>query len=162
MDAFATALMERSPLAGAVLESFDFMLDGQTLRDVYEPNRGRCYEDALTFEDCLRLMRDALIRHGGSAHKLFTQLQSRGANPVDESSFYRKLANMPVAVSRALLLRGTARLALLMPAGHGRKPPLPACFDAFAVVADDGKKVKNAAKRLKPTRGFAGKLIGAK
>jgi hypothetical protein len=30
------------------------------------------------------------------------------------------------------------------------------------VVADDGKKIKNAAKRLAPTRGFAGKLIGAK
>jgi hypothetical protein len=161
MDAFTTALMERSPLAASVLESFDFVLDEQTLRDVYEPNRGRCYEDTLTFDDVLRLTRDALIRHGGSAHQLFTQLERTGANPADESSFYRKLANMPVPVSRALLSRGTARLAQLMPAGYGRAT-LPVCFDAFTVVADDGKKIKNAAKRLKPTRGFAGKLIGAK
>jgi hypothetical protein len=160
MDDFTTALMDRSPLAAAVLESFDFVFDGPTLRDVYDPNRGRCYEDELTFDDFLRLTRDALVRHGGSAHKLFTQLESRGTNPVDESSFYRKLANTPVAVSRALLLHGTRRLSALMPAG-GRKP-LPACFDAFTVVADDGKKIKNAATRLKPTRGFTGKLIGAK
>jgi hypothetical protein len=39
---------------------------------------------------------------------------------------------------------------------------LEACFDGFTVVAGDGKKIKNAAKRLKPTRGFSGKLIGAK
>jgi hypothetical protein len=39
---------------------------------------------------------------------------------------------------------------------------LPACFDGFWAVAADGKKVKNAAKRLKPTRGDAGKLLGAK
>ena len=39
---------------------------------------------------------------------------------------------------------------------------LPACFDGFAVIVGDGKKIKNAAKRLKPTRGYSGKLIGAK
>src|SRR3954454_12973630 len=110
MDAFTTELMERSPLAAAVLEGFDFMLDAQTLAGVYEPNRGRCYEDTLTFDELLRLTRDALVRHGGSAHQLFTRLESKGANPVDESSFYRKLANTPVAVSRALLLHGTRRL----------------------------------------------------
>jgi hypothetical protein len=39
---------------------------------------------------------------------------------------------------------------------------LAACFDGLDVVIGDGKKIKNVAKRLKPTRGFSGKLLGAK
>jgi hypothetical protein len=39
---------------------------------------------------------------------------------------------------------------------------LPACFDAFDVVIGDGKKIKDAARRLAPTRGFTGSLIGAR
>ena len=38
---------------------------------------------------------------------------------------------------------------------------MPACFGGFEVVAADGKKVKDAAKRLMPARGLSGKLLGA-
>ncbi len=159
MNAFEAELMRRSPLAGCVLELFDHVFDGRFLRDVYDANRGRCYEDTLSFGDFLTLTRDALVRHGGSAHALFVELEAADANPVDEGNFYRKLARTPVAVSRALLREGTARLAAVMP---GPTTALPACFDAFAVVIGDGKKIKDAARRLAPTRGFTGSLIGAK
>lgn len=160
MDAFERELMRRSPLAACVLEVSDFIFDDRLLESVWERHRGRCYEDVLTFRDFLRLMRDALVRHGGSAHRLFVELERDGAQPVDESNFYRKLARTPVGLSRALLRECTARLAGLMPAGDA--VGLAPCFDGFAVIVGDGKKVKNAAKRLKPTRGYAGKLIGAK
>ena len=162
MDAFERELMRRSPLAACVLEVSDFIFDQGLLGSIWERHRGRCYEDVLGFEDFLRLMRDALVRHGGSAHRLFVELERDGANPVDESNFYRKLANTPVPLSRALLRECTGRLAELMPdkVDAGVKPP--GCFDAFEVVVGDGKKIKNAAKRLKPTRGYAGKLVGAK
>jgi len=39
---------------------------------------------------------------------------------------------------------------------------LPACFDGYTLVVGDGKKIKDAAKRLAPTRGYRGKLLGAK
>jgi hypothetical protein len=39
---------------------------------------------------------------------------------------------------------------------------LPACLDGLAVVVLDGKKIKNAAKRLLATRGRPGKLYGGK
>ena len=39
---------------------------------------------------------------------------------------------------------------------------LPGCFDGYTVVAGDGKRIKDAAKRLAPTRGYRGKLLGAK
>ncbi len=159
MGAFEAELMRRSPLAGCVLELGDHVFDDRFLRDVYDANRGRCYEDTLSFGDFLTLTRDALVRHGGSAHALFVELEADGAEPVDESNFYRKLARTPVAVSRALLREGTARLSAVMP---GPTTALPACFDAFAVVIGDGKKIKDAAHRLAPTRGFTGSLIGAR
>ena len=159
MDAFGRELMRRSRLAGAVLEISDFIFDDQLLDSIYSNYRGRCYEDVLGFTDFLRLMRDALVRHGGSAHKLFVELESRDAEPVDESNFYRKLARTPVAVSRALLRECTGRLGQLMPASAASHA---ACFDGLELIIGDGKKIKNAAKRLKLTRGYSGKLLGAK
>lgn len=158
MDAFERELMRRSPLAACVLEVSDFIFDDRLLESIWEGHRGRCYEDVLGFEDFLRLLRDALVHHGGSAHPLFVELERDDAHPVDESNFYRKLARTPVGLSRALLRECTARLAELMP---GDVVGLAGCFDGFAVIVGDGKKVKNAAKRLAPTRGYSGKLIGA-
>jgi hypothetical protein len=158
--AFERELMRRSPLAACVLEVSDYLFDGQLLASVWESNRGRCYEDVLGFEDFLRLTRDALLRYGGSAHALFVGLGRDGKRPVDESNFYRKLSRTPAAVGRALLREGAARLAGLMPEGASAAA-VPACFGGFEVVAADGKKIKDAAKRLKPARGFSGKLLGA-
>ena len=161
MDAFARELMRRSPLAACVLEMSDFVFDDDCLRSIWDAHRGRCYEDVLTFADFLRLTRDALVNHGGSAHQVFVGLERSGEQPVDESNFYRKLGRTPVGLSRALLRDGAARLAGLLPAGAAAVA-LPACFDGFAVVAGDGKRIRNAAKRLAPTRGYAGRLLGAK
>src|SRR5215213_2541159 len=161
MDAFEQELMRRSPLAACVLEISDFIFDDRLLSSIWEGHRGRCYEDVLKFGDFLRLMRDALVHHGGSAHRLFVELERDGAEPVDESNFYRKLARTPVGLSRALLRECTGRLAGLMPAGADAAQ-LPGWFDGLAVIVGGGKKIKNAAKRLAPTRGYSGKLIGAK
>ena len=162
MNDFERELMRRSPLAACVLETCDFIFDEAFLRSVWDEHRGRCYEDVLKFDDLLRLMRDALINHGGSAHQVFVDLERDGEQPCDESNFYRKLARTPVPLSRALLREGAGRLRQLLPGSAGPAASLPACFDAFTVVAGDGKKIKNAAKRLAPTRGYAGRLLGAK
>src|SRR5689334_16597394 len=103
MDAFEQELMRRSPLAASVLEISDFVFDDALMDAIFDENRGRCYEDVLKFPTFVRLVREALLRHGGSGHKLFVELERAGANPVDESNFYRKLARTPVAVSRAVL-----------------------------------------------------------
>ena len=103
MKGFERELMRRSPLAAAVLELTDFMFEEPWLQSTYEAHRGRCYEDKLQFGQFLGLMRDALVRHGGSAHQLFLELEADESEPVNESSFYRKLGNMPPPLSRALL-----------------------------------------------------------
>jgi len=159
LKGFEGELMRRSPLAACVLELSAHVLDEATLDPIYDQNRGRCYEDKLTFNDFLTLTRDALIHHGGSAHRLFLDLEKTGSHPVDESNYYRKLSNMPEEVSQALLREGTAKLSELMP---GPAVALARCFDGFEVIVGDGKKMKNAAKRLKLTRGYSGKLLGGK
>ncbi len=158
LNKFEAELMRRSPLAACVLELSDFIFDEPLLDSIWEANRGRCYEDVLKFPDFLRLMRDALTNHGGSAHQLFVSLESRKVRPVAQSNFYRKLGRTPVELSRALLREGTARLAPLMPGPAAVPAP---CFDPFTVVIGDGKKIKNAAKRLLPARPYGGSLLGA-
>jgi hypothetical protein len=160
MDAFERELSDRLPLAAAVLETFRFAFDERQIQQLYDQHRGRSYTAVLRFPCFLAMVRDALLQHGGSGHRLCTEQQRAGTLPVDESSFYRKLANMPVAVSRALLRQCTGQLTQLLPTPAANL--LPACFESFEVVVIDGKKVKNAAKRLKPTRGYKGALLGAK
>ena len=160
MDAFEKELKDRLPLATAVLETLNFAFpDGFLNAEVWNPYRGRCYDDTLNFPTFVRLIRDALLEHGGSGHRACVESQRRNTLPVDDSSVYRKLAHIPVDVSRAMLRRGTARLTELV---GPQITLLPACFEDFEVVAMDGKKVKGVARRLKPTREFAGALLGAK
>lgn len=158
-DQFTQQLMQRLPLARAVMEAFNHAFDPRLLAELYEANRGRCYSDVLEFADLVALVRDALLEHEGSGHRMYQELERSGSAPADQSSFYRKLGNMPQAVSRALLCSCTIRLRqLTVP----QADLLPGCFQDLEVVALDGKKLKRAAKRLKPTRGYSGSLLGAK
>jgi hypothetical protein len=160
MDAFIEEVVRRLPLAQAVLHLFDFAFEPRFLEDLYERHRGRCYTDALTFPALLGLMRDCLLVHGGSGNKGLVAADQAGAMPVAPSSFYRKLANVPAAVSQALLRACTRRLAGLVPPAQARA--LPACVAGMDVLDADGKKLKRAAKRLKACRGYSGKLLAAK
>lgn len=153
MDAFETELMRRSPLAACVLEISDFIFEKDMLAAIWEQNRGRCYEDVLSFEDFLRLMRDALVHHGGSAHKMFVELEQDQSQPIDESNFYRKLARTPVGLSRALLRECTGRLSELMPAGVD-VAQLPDCFDDFEVFVGDGKRSRTRPSGWRPPADF--------
>lgn len=160
MDAFVDEVIARLPLAQAVLQVFDHALEPTLLGELYEHNRGRGYTVELTFPRFVTLLRDCLLVHGGSGHAGVSAAEAAGRMPVDESSFYRKLARMPLAVSQALLGRCTARLGELVPAAQLRR--LPACVDDLDVIVFDGKKLKRAAKRLKETRGYSGRLLAAK
>jgi hypothetical protein len=159
-EAFEVELARRLPLAGAVLEAFRFAFDDAHLEQLYEANRGRSYTGVLEFPRFVAMVRDCLLQHGGSGNRVCGEAERAGTLAVDRSSFYRKLANAPVGLSRALLRGCTARLGELLP--PPRADLLPGCFEDLEVVVIDGKKVKNAAKRLEPTRGYSGTLLGAK
>lgn len=159
MNKFDMELVRRLPLASAVLELFDHALEPGFLEDIYEHNRGRGYTAILTFSHFVTVIRDCLVIHR-SGHRGMLEAQAQDTLTVDDSNIYRKLARMPVAVSQALLRQSTQRLKALMP--EAARAPLPPSVDKFDVIIIDGKKIKDAAKRLKPCRGFGGKLHGAK
>ena len=119
--AFERELMRRSPLAACVLEVGDYLFDDALLASVWEANRGRCYEDVLGFGQFLRLTRDALLCHGGSAHALFVDLERDGRRPVDESNFYRKLSRTPAKIVSATPELGTHTDEILTELGLNRK-----------------------------------------
>lgn len=161
MDGFQVELLRRLPLTQAVLKLFGYALDEAVLEELYESHRGRCYERRLTFHETVNLVRDALVLHGGSGHQAFVQAESVGELPVAEQNVYGKLSRLPLTLSKSLLAEGSARLDLVLPDAIPAVP-LPGSLSGFVVVAFDGKKIKNAAKRLKPLRGLPGKLLGGK
>jgi len=158
---FESELLRRLPLGQAALRVCGYALEPGMLTDVFERHRGRCYQDILTFENLVSLIVNALTVHGGSGHQAFVEAAHAGQLPVAEQNIYGKLARMPVALSMALLSAGTTRLRRILPNGYQVVSP-PACLSGFKVVAFDGKKIKNAAKRLKVLRGLPGKLLGGK
>ena len=78
MDVFSEQLAGRLPLASATLELFDFAFDKPLIDGIYAEHRGRCYTDVLEFPRLLTLVRDGLLQHGGSGHRLFTELEREG------------------------------------------------------------------------------------
>src|SRR5436190_3150163 len=159
-DDFDARVLARLPLAQAVLELFDHVLDDGLCDAAFDEFRGRCYQDALTFPTVVRVVRDALVLHEGSANRAIGAAVDAGRLGAAPSGVYRKLGNLPPALSCALLARGTARLAAL-----AARPALapPACFDALDVTVVDGKKLKRAAKRLLAARAYtSGSLLGGK
>src|SRR5438067_2144500 len=161
MDGFDAQLLARLPLAQGMIELFDHVLDDDLCGEVFATHRGRCYEDELTFPTLVRVIRDALVLHGGSANRAIGDAVDAGRLGAAPSGVYRKLSNLPPALSQALLRRGTTRLAALTATAAARV--LAACFDDLDVIVIDGKQLKKAAKRLLSTRAYSsGSLLGAK
>lgn len=161
-DGETAFIRHQLPLAESVLRVFRHAFDEGVLRALYETHRGSCYEGVLTFPNLVNLVLDALTIHGGSGHAAFTQAQRAGRLPVAETNVYAKLGRVPLAVSQALLREGSRRLVPIQSVGSAAMPGWPPALSAFAPVVIDGKKIKNAAKRLAVLRGRPGKMLAAK
>jgi hypothetical protein len=161
MDGFQVELLRRLPLGQAVLRGFAYMLDSAALAEVFQQHRGRCYEDILRFDQLVYLVREALTVHHGSGHRAFAAAEIDGRLPVAEQNVYGKLARVPEVLSQALLSAGATRLQTLLPI-EASVETIPPSLAGLKLIAFDGKKLKNAAKRLKPLRGVPGKLLGGK
>ena len=161
MDGFQEELLHRLPLAQAVLRVFGYALDSAMLQGIFQAHRGPCYEDLLRFDQLVCLIRDALTIHRGSGHRAFSEAQAQGRLPVAEQNVYGKLSRIPLSVSMGLLAEGTERLGGILPSSHSAIV-LSKSLGAFRVIVFDGKKIKNAAKRMKSLRGLPGTLLGGK
>jgi hypothetical protein len=160
-EPFAREVLDRLPLAEAVLSLWAYVLRPDFLTRVFERHRGRSFEDLLTFPVFVELIADALIRHHGSGRQSFVRAREREALPTTPRAVYGKLARVPLSLSLGFLEEVTATLAGLLPEATVTTT-LPASLDAMTVVILDGKKIKKAAKRLKPLRATPGRVFGGK
>jgi hypothetical protein len=158
---FARAVLDQLPLAEATLSLWAYTLQPEFLAGVFDRHRGRSFEGVLAFPRFVDLVADALVRHHGSGRQSFVRAHQRQVLPTSPRAVYGKLARVPLSLSLGFLEEVTAALQPLLPA-ETAATALPASLDGLAVVILDGKKIKRAAKRLKPLRGTPGKVFGGK
>jgi Transposase DDE domain len=160
MDDLDPSVLKNVPLAEAALLVLSHGTSKPLLEEIYEGNRGRCYEKILSFPDLVGLMSDALIQHRGSGRKSCDHAAERGERPVTNSAFYRKLKRIPLAVSRALTAETAARIAPLSPSRD--RSAIPSSLRGLTLLPIDGKKIKHVAKRAAFLRDLPGSVLGAK
>lgn len=159
MEDFNEGVVSRLPLAESVMRLLSYVHEESFLSEVFSRHRGRSYEKVLSFETIISIISDSLIEYDGSGHRSMQHAQINEELTTSIEACYGKLRRIPRSLSHGYLFEGTQRLQSLMPV---TRSPLPASVQQFAVHAIDGKKIKHAAKRLLPTRGFRGSVLGGK
>jgi hypothetical protein len=154
--------LARLPLAEAVLTLWRWAADADTVDQIFDANRGRCYEKIFLFSTLVGLVRDALLEYDGSGKQSFEAAQDRGELDASVRAAYGKLGRTPIPVSSAFLAGCTARLSAIFPRDPQAQAALPKSLDDYEVLVLDGKAIKRVAKRLKPLRGAAGGLLGGR
>lgn len=158
--AFGRDVLTRLPLAEAVLWLWRWVADEAVLQELFNRERGRCYEQVLRFPVLVQLIADALLEHRGSGRKSFQRGQEDGQLATSLQAVYEKLGRVPLGLSEAFLATGTARLSQIAVAEA--QLAVPASGQEFAIVAVDGKAIKRVAKRLKVMWGRKGGVLGGK
>jgi hypothetical protein len=157
---FDREVLRRLPLAEAVLLVLQQATLPDACLDLFERLRDRCYTRTLTFDLFVRLIRDALVRFGGSGRQAFHAARDAGLLPTSDQAVYGKLACLPLPLSEAFLRDNTQRLLPLLP--DGLPTPVPPSLRHLHVAVFDGKVTKRVAKRLKVLRGLSGGALGGK
>jgi hypothetical protein len=157
---FAKEVRRRLPLAEAVLLLWREICDPPILQDLFDRNRGACYERALSFPVLVNVVADSLLEHEGSGRKSFEQGRENGELNVSNVAAYGKLKRLPMLLSQGFLAETTSRLATVFPPCAATE--LPASLQEFTAVVLDGKAIKRVPKLLGPLRGASGGVLGGK
>jgi hypothetical protein len=159
MDGFQNEIAARLPVAESLLQILSYATEDTFLTGVFARHRGRSYESELTFGTIVNVIGDALLEHDGSGHRAIRQAKLDQDITVSMEAVYGKLRRIPQSLSHGFLREVTQRLTAI----QAETPsPVPQSLQEFDVLAVDGKKLKNVAKRLSCTRSFKGKVFGGK
>jgi hypothetical protein len=161
LEVLAPLVVERTPLANATLTLWSYLLQPSALDTIFQRHRGRSFEDILTFPTFVDLIRDALVLHQGSGRQSFQRAQEQGDLPTCVEAAYGKLRRVPISLSLGFFEDLAQQIGALMPKGT-QVAPIPACLAGMRVTVLDGKQIKKVAKRLKPVRSKAGRVVGGK
>lgn len=148
------------PLAEAAFSLLSEVTDEQRLMELFNKHRGRSYERVITFPVMVRLIGDALLQEGGSAHRAFGRAQEEGNLEASLVAAYGKLGRIPIHLSMAFLTDSTDSLRAMYPKQAQRKSP--SSLQGFSTIILDGKAIKNVAKRLLALRNAGGGLLGGR
>ncbi|HEX3654417.1 MAG TPA: transposase [Pirellulales bacterium] len=160
MNDFEREVLARLPLAEAVCVLLRHTVSPEFAASLFDRHRGTGCEAAIRFGTLVELVTDALVQHGGSGRQSFERARADGRLEATTRAVYGKLGRVPQRLSQAFLAEATQRLSEVLPTGCSAT--LPASLREMDVVVVDGKKIKNLAKRLKPLRGVAGKMLAGK
>ena len=75
---FAREVLTRLPLAEAVLWLWRWIVDEQFLHELFRRQRGRGYEQVISFPVLVELIADALLEHRGSGRQSFQRGREQG------------------------------------------------------------------------------------
>jgi hypothetical protein len=154
--------LARLPLAEAVLTLWRWAADADTVNQIFDEHRGRCYEKIFLFSTIVCLVRDASLDDDGSGQQSFEAARDRGELDASVRAAYGKSGRTPIPVSAAFLAGWTARFRDLDPKDPTAQTPLPRSLDESEVVVFDGKAIKRVAKRLNAWWAAAGGLLGGR
>lgn len=160
MDAFEREVLNRLPLAEAVWTLLRHVVSPEFSAALFARHRGTGCELDVKFGTLVELVTEALLEHGGSGNRSFQRGQTEGRLTATSRAAYGKLGRLRLELSQAFLREATVRLGQVLPTET--PSTLPESLRGFQVVAVDGKKIKNLAKRLKPLRSVQGQTLGGK
>lgn len=159
-DEFSAEAVRRVPVAEGVLSALAVLFSEERMAALYEQHRGASYESGLSFHLIVELMCSAVVEHEAVGSSAFKAARAADKLGVSDQAAYGKIRRMRQSLSNALVCESMEPLMEMFP--DTVKTRVPLCFNKYNVYCIDGKKLKDVAKRLKETRGVAGKLLGGK
>lgn len=159
-DEFSVEAIRRVPVAEGVLATLAVLFSEERMAALYERNRGASYEGDLSFHSVVELMYSAVIEHKAVGSEAFKAARAAEKLGVSDQAAYGKIRRIRQSLSNALVCESMQPLMEMFP--DSVKTRVPLCFNKYNVFGIDGKKLKDVTKRLKETRGVAGKLLGGK
>src|SRR3954447_7203411 len=99
MDGFAREVLDRLPLAEAVLQLWGYVAAPHSLEATFQNHRGRSYESQLGFTTIVQLVADALLEYEGSGCKAMQHALEDDVLPASIQAVYGKLGRIPVSLS---------------------------------------------------------------
>ena len=159
-DEFSVEAVRRVPVAEGVLSVLAVLFSEERMAALYERTRGASYEGELSFHSVVELMYSAVIEHKAVGSEAFRAARAAEKLGVSDQAAYGKIRRIRQSLSNALVCESMQPLMEMFP--DSVKTRVPSCFNKYNVFGIDGKKLKDVAKRLKETRGVAGKLLGGK
>jgi hypothetical protein len=146
---FDCQVLEKLPLAKAVLSLASWCCSTDLLTQAYEENRGDCYTKILSFSGFVRVLWDSLAGPWKSARAGLLKQRDEGRLPVTSRAFYDKLKGTPVDVTLGFFRSCMGKLGSVISKDWENRPP---SLCDVEVLLMDGKVIKHVPRRLLPLR----------